>query len=66
MKHKKITTRRSFIKKVFAGIFGGFAFTSSGYVCSKQQTSSEELAPPKLLGYRETEHIRHYYNKARF
>lgn len=60
--------RRSFIRRMTAlvgGLFG--AFVSQRGACAEEIRSPEKPAvEPAKKGYRETEHVRAYYDTARF
>jgi len=60
--------RRSFIRKMTAlagGLFGAFALQRSA--CGGEiETPEKPAVEPAKKGYRETEHVRAYYDAARF
>jgi hypothetical protein len=63
---KNTTTRRSFLKKIIASLSYGIASINAGKLLA-QGTQSAADAPSQLeaQGYRETEHIRSYYDTVR-
>lgn len=59
--------RRSFLGKVLGGVGGGLALAVSGKLAAGERPPSEAAASlPESQGYRETDHIRAYYETARF
>ncbi|WP_417762416.1 formate dehydrogenase [Shewanella sp.] len=56
-------SRRSLLKALTVGSAAGAAVIATGAVASEPK--SEEKQTVKANGYRETEHIRHYYNSLR-
>ena len=56
-------SRRSLLKALTVGSAAGAAVIATSAVAS--ETKSEEKQTVKAGGYRETEHIRHYYNSLR-
>jgi len=60
--------RRSFIRKMTAlagGLFGVFAL-QRGVCAEAVEAPRKPAAEPVKKGYRETEHVRAYYDRARF
>jgi len=68
MSHSITSSRRRFFKKIIAGIGGVFTFTASkpSSAAKGMLRFQENSVPAPKQGYRETGHIRKYYQKARF
>ena len=59
----EVKTRREFLRGAgVAGIAGGVAVTASATKSAKAEPTGES----KSVGYRETEHVKTYYELARF
>ena len=62
-KSKPITDRRGFLKLLGAGVAGGGAALGTGAAAA---ASDDDVAGRKGSGYRETKHVRTYYDLAKF
>lgn len=58
---KADTDRRSVLKLLGVGSVGTAALTVSG-----ETAAADEAKPADASGYRETEHVKTYYDRARF
>ena len=56
-------SRRSLLKTLTAGTVAGAAIAVTGVSANEEKPAEKESV--KASGYRETEHIRHYYNSLR-
>lgn len=61
-KAKANTDRRSFLKLAGAGVVGTGAVAASSVVPAE----AEPVKPAESNGYRETEHVRRFYELAKF
>ncbi|MDB2514280.1 twin-arginine translocation signal domain-containing protein [Alphaproteobacteria bacterium] len=65
MEHKKaegaVAARRDFLKRSAASVAAAGAVAVAG-----KSASAGETIEPKGVGYRETEHVKAFYNSARF
>lgn len=61
-KAKSGTDRRGFLKLAGAGVVGSGAVAASTVVPAQAETEK----PAESQGYRETEHVRRYYELAKF
>ena len=65
MEHKKaedaVAARRNFLKRSAATVASADAVAVAG-----KSASAGETIEPKGAGYRETEHVKAFYNSARF
>ena len=65
MEHKKaegaVAARRDFLKRSAASVAAAGAVAVAG-----KSASAGETTEPKGAGYRETEHVKAFYNSARF
>ncbi|MEN8259381.1 MAG: twin-arginine translocation signal domain-containing protein [Pseudomonadota bacterium] len=60
-------TRRGFLRKALAAIGGGLMLAASGKLSAQDPPAAEKKDPDaESAGYRETDHIRAYYDSARF
>ncbi len=69
MKRSKIVdrdSRRDALKGLAALGGAAAASTVAGSASAATAEAEAEQRPPETLGYRETDHIREYYRKARF
>ncbi|MGR9099431.1 MAG: formate dehydrogenase [Gammaproteobacteria bacterium] len=60
------SSRRGFFKKLFLGMAGATAAARGALSAHAETSASAGGQPGSAGGYRETEHIRNYYEKARF
>jgi len=68
MSHSITSARRRFFKKIIAGIGGAVTFAAVNPLSASGRRMQPPETPVDALrqGYRETGHIRKYYQKARF
>lgn len=60
-------SRRGFFRAAFAAVAGiGLFKTVEASIEDGKETANSEQSEVKSQGYRETEHVRTYYKKARF
>ena len=61
------TSRRVFLRNLLSGIGSGLLLAASAKVSAQDPTThAEATREPASAGYRETDHIRAYYDSARF
>lgn len=65
---KERTTRRGFLRRaaLVGGVATAAAVSRGAAAATGGQPDSDQATKPAATGYRETEHVRTYYRRARF